>query len=241
MRCIAIASFLLSFSASAQAQSAFEQWMDEGVRMRTERRDVEALHAFQQAYAIEPRPVVLAQIGLAEQALERWADAEAHLSEALTQVDDPWISANAETLGASLSVVRGHLGTLRVIGPEDAIALQVEVDERAAGSATTPMRLAVGRHHVRVLEPRDGGPARVRLEQDVTITPGGVLELAFSATSTSASSSARVPPTPLPSPEEAASEAVAPPAATPEASAADSNPRRPWGYLLGFEPDFDCP
>src|SRR5260221_25029 len=74
--------------AAAQDADAF---IKQGIALRRALKEQEALTAFRRAYELAPSPRAVAQIGLAEQALGRWADAEAHLLTALEAVSDPWI------------------------------------------------------------------------------------------------------------------------------------------------------
>ena len=99
--------------ASAQAVDA-ETLARQGLALRRERHDAEALVAFRQSYALRPAPRTLAQIALAEQALGRWGDAEAHLRTALDSTDDPWIAGHRQVLATGLADIEGHLGTLEV-------------------------------------------------------------------------------------------------------------------------------
>src|SRR5262245_7061850 len=61
-----------------------EALIKSGVSLREQGKDEAALREFQRAHELSRAPRALAQIALAEQALGRWIDAEAHLEEALT-------------------------------------------------------------------------------------------------------------------------------------------------------------
>lgn len=114
-----------------------------GVELRKLGKDPEALEEFRKAYAAAKTPRALAQIGLAEQALGRWVDAESDLESAVASKSDPWIRKNAATLNGALEVIRRHLGSLDVIGPEGA---DLRVDGRAAGTLplARPARVPIG-------------------------------------------------------------------------------------------------
>src|SRR5258708_34500686 len=88
-----------------------------GVSLRREHRDTEALAEFRRAYAEAPTPRALAQIGLAEAALEQWVTAEVDLQRALAS-DDPWIAKHRQVLRLALNEIDAHLATLEVGGPE---------------------------------------------------------------------------------------------------------------------------
>ncbi|MBK8695071.1 MAG: hypothetical protein IPN17_23025 [Deltaproteobacteria bacterium] len=78
--------------------------MRAGVELRRAHRDEEALAHFTRAYGQTRSPVAQAQMGLAEQALGRWVEAEEHVRRSLEAATDPWILRNREALrGHSLS------------------------------------------------------------------------------------------------------------------------------------------
>ena len=114
-----------------------------GVDLRRQGKDQEALEEFRKAYALGKGPRALAQVGLAEQALGRWANAEADLEQAIASTSDPWIRKNGSVLNAALDGIRRHLGSLDVIGPAEA---ELRVDGRAAGTLplARPVRLPIG-------------------------------------------------------------------------------------------------
>lgn len=108
--------------AAAQSKDA-EALVDEGVELRREGRDAEALARFERAYELQPSARALAQIGLAEQALGRWVSAHGHLVRAIAE-GGPWIEEHREALGRALSVVRDRVGrvSVHVDAPEARVA-----------------------------------------------------------------------------------------------------------------------
>jgi len=98
---------------TARAADA-DELVAQGIELRREGRDAEALEVFRRAQAIAPTPRITAQLGLAEHALSKWLDAERDLSTALTRADDPWIAKNLEALRSALSAVEAHLGWLQI-------------------------------------------------------------------------------------------------------------------------------
>src|SRR5580704_12825575 len=68
-----------------------EALIAEGIALREQGRDREALELFVRAAALAASPRATAQIGLAQQALGHWVEAEAGLRTALEQGTDPWI------------------------------------------------------------------------------------------------------------------------------------------------------
>jgi hypothetical protein len=198
---------LVSSRASAQTVDP-EVLMRGGVEARHERRDDAALQLFTQAYDITHSARALAQVGLAEQALGRWAQAENHLRQAIAQTTDPWIERNAGALGAALGVIARHLGSLRIDG--DVVGAEVLADGQLVG--TLPMsaaiRVVAGPVAVEVR-----APGRVTVRREVTIAVGGeareVVRLRLSP--------AAVPDAPPPAPE------VSP--GVPETSEREQQPR----------------
>jgi len=114
---------LMLVASVARAEDA-EAIILKGLQLRTEGRDREALAEFQRAAALKETPRGTAQIGLAEQALGLWVDAEDHLKHAVEQDGDPWIQKNRRVLEDALSEVKSHLGTVEIWGtPEGAEVL----------------------------------------------------------------------------------------------------------------------
>ena len=110
----------LAAAHAAGGEPAVDEMYRSGLEMRRRGDDRGALGEFQKSYRTAPLPRTLAQIGMAEQALGRWVDAEAHLTEAMKSTTNPWIVKNRELLEQSLSNVAGHLGSIAVDGPKGA-------------------------------------------------------------------------------------------------------------------------
>lgn len=100
--------------AFARAEPA-DQLIDRGVRLREQGKDLEALAVFERAYEKKKTGRALAQIALAEQALGRWVEAEAHLVAAL-EMDERWINKRKRPLEGALETIRVRLGSLEVLG-----------------------------------------------------------------------------------------------------------------------------
>ena len=147
---VATAVALLARVAVAAPPDPAEQLIEQGVKLRTEGKYAEALELFTKAHAASPSARTLAQIGLAEGSLRRWVDAEAHISAALAEHNTPWIEnrRNREALEQALSSVRGHIGTVLVVGPRGA---EVSVEGKVVGRLplAAPLRVAEGTTHVR--------------------------------------------------------------------------------------------
>src|SRR6266851_411915 len=121
---------LLAASAPALAQEDEARFLlREGVELRREHRNEEALARFERAFAIVHSPTARAQVALAEQALARWLDAERDLDAALDTTDDPWIAKNRPVLREARQEIDDHLGWLTVdVTAPDA---DVRIDGRA--------------------------------------------------------------------------------------------------------------
>lgn len=91
-----------------------------GVEARKRQEDAGALELFSKAYALHHSPRAAAQMGLAEIALGRWVDAEAHLEEALAASADAWVKKNTKTLSESLDQAQREIGALEILGPPGA-------------------------------------------------------------------------------------------------------------------------
>lgn len=89
---------------------------EQGRALREQHRDADALALFEQAHGLCHGGRALARVALAEAALGRWVDAEAHLRAAMAQTDDAWVSANGDALRGELGTITAHLGDLELPG-----------------------------------------------------------------------------------------------------------------------------
>jgi hypothetical protein len=93
-----------------------EALIKRGLELREKGDDEAALGEFRRAEALSHSGRALAQVALAEQALGHWADAEAHLGEALRHDREPWVARNLHLLQPALADIRSHLGSLELSG-----------------------------------------------------------------------------------------------------------------------------
>jgi hypothetical protein len=93
---------------------AAEELIAQGVALRKQGEDAQALALFERAYALLPSPRAIAQVALAHQALGHWREAESGLIEVLGHADDAWVATNRAYLEESLATVQGHLAWLEV-------------------------------------------------------------------------------------------------------------------------------
>jgi len=171
-----------------------------GVAEREQGRDQAALDLFRTAFERHHTPRAQAQMGLACQALGRWGEADAHLSAALTHVEDPWITSNRKALEQALGVIGQHVGTLEVLS--NVPDTEILVDGRLVGQLPLrrPLRLA-------------GGPAMVQAraegyvpsQRPVTVVPGQLTRESFTLLPVAKD------PTPPPAPPPAYVESAPPP------------------------------
>jgi len=115
---LCVTAFLIATRpARAQAPASDEETLiKHGLELRQKGDDEAALRDFRRAYELWHSGRAMAQIALAEQALGHWADAEAHLSEALRHAEEPWVARNMRLLKQSLGDIQSHLGSLQLSG-----------------------------------------------------------------------------------------------------------------------------
>lgn len=169
----------------SQQTDAADALIRRGVQLRKAGDDRGAHDDLQRAYDLEPSPRAAAQLGLVEQALSRWDDADTHLSEAVRSTGSPWVEKNRRVLEKALILVRAHVATVLVTGepqgadvyvngrqlgrlplrePVRVIAGEVDVEVRADGYKRNIQKLTV--------EPFQYRPLVVRLERiGVTAAP----------------------------------------------------------------------
>jgi hypothetical protein len=141
---VALAGLVLA-PARARGQDPDEaRLVAQGVQLRVQGQDEAAFQLFTQAYERYHTPRAQAQLGLAAQALGRWAVAETHLQAALVADNDPWIVDKRAALQEALTVVRRRLGSLEVLA--DVTGAEVLVDGQSMGRLPLagPLRLAAG-------------------------------------------------------------------------------------------------
>src|SRR5579883_2300387 len=110
--------------------------IEKGVKLKREKQYETALSLFHQAWRLSHSPHARAQIGLTEQILGLWIDAETHLQEALAATSDSWISKNRQALEKSLHAIGQHLGSLNIRGGVP--GAEVRINGRLVG--TLPLK-----------------------------------------------------------------------------------------------------
>lgn len=150
--------------ASAQRRSGL---LEQGVALREEGRDADALALFERAYEESHSGQALAQIALAEQALGRLVEAEAHLAEALARTEDAFVRRNRVPLASALTEIRAGLGDLQVTGGVDGAEVLLAGQPIGVLPLDAPLRVVAGEVSVEV---RASGHRPFRLSVAV---PGG--------------------------------------------------------------------
>lgn len=187
----------------AHAQTEAEL-IEHGIALREDGRDEEALAVFTRAYEAGHSAQALAQMALAEQALGRHVQAEAHLTTALADRDDRFIRRNRAALAQALTEISAEIGTLAIDGGVPGAEVDAGDGVRATMPLDAPLRLGAGHHHVIIRA--DGHRT---FEADIDITGGG----AASITATLVAD-APIAPAPEPTPEPVASPEPPPPPAS---------------------------
>jgi hypothetical protein len=137
----------LAVSAVARPAAAaedVESLVRQGIELRKQGKEREALEVFERAAQIRKTPRVMAQVALAEQALGLWVKAEEHLKEAMATPGDPWIKKNRKTLDDSLVIIQDRLSTVEVWG--EPAGAEVKINGELVGTlpATGNLRVPAG-------------------------------------------------------------------------------------------------
>jgi hypothetical protein len=198
---LAVALLATAFArdAGAQAVEAAEPSDEDtairqGVALRREGRDSDAVLVFQRAYDRWRTPRAAAQLGLCEQALGRWVLAERHVREALATASDPWVQRTRETLESAMRVAEQHLATIEILGGNDGAELFIDGERVGQLPATRSLRVVIGALR---LEARRTGIATI--VRTVELVAGGVervslpVQTVSNATATTVIERAQVP------------------------------------------------
>lgn len=170
--------FSILLTAGAQAQSAgrvenpeADKFVAQGIELRAQGKDNEALHAFQKAAEIDPDSVRV-QIHLATvyQALGNWLLADEYLSMALARQNHPYVNRHRQTLEDAKRVIDSNIGRLEVDG--EPVGAEVRLNGRLVGTLplAAPIRSIIGSYR---LEVRRAGHYSV--ERPIVITGGGLV------------------------------------------------------------------
>jgi tetratricopeptide (TPR) repeat protein len=112
-----------------------------------------ALDAFERAHQSRPTTRSHAEIGLAEQALHRWIEAEADLAAALSEGTDEWLQEHRMLLEKALADVRSHLGMLTVESGPRGAEVKIDGERRGVLPLPRPLWLLPGTAQVEITAP----------------------------------------------------------------------------------------
>jgi tetratricopeptide repeat protein/PEGA domain-containing protein len=165
-------------AAGAQAQSAgpaenpeADRFVTDGIALRAQGRDADALSAFQKAAAIDPDSVRV-QIHLATvyQALGDWLKADEYLSMALARSNHPYVNRHRQVLEDAKKVIDANIGRLEVEGGPP--GSEVRLNGRLVGTLplASPVRTTIGSY---VLEVQY--PGHYSVSRPIVITGGGLV------------------------------------------------------------------
>jgi hypothetical protein len=171
-----------------------EALVAQGIALRKDGRDLEALPLFRKAFEQQPTPRAFAQLGTCEQAVGLWVAAEAHIHEALKHVQDPWIRKHEIALREALGHVQEKLSSVEFWGTPAGARISIDDEAVATLPMSRPVRVVEGRRAVtidalgflaarRSIEVRPGVPLRehVALASAGGPPPAGVAPKAMGA------------------------------------------------------------
>jgi hypothetical protein len=167
--CLTVAA-LAALAAPAhgdESQREADKLIRHGVELRRLHDDEGASREFQKAYELVHSPRAAGQLGLAEQALGRWEDAERHVGEALHAADDPWVAKNRAALDEAQGTIQAHIGRIEVIGDPQGAAVSMngrDVGKLPLGDA---VRVSAGQIDIEM-----HAPGYVPVQRTVTIIGG---------------------------------------------------------------------
>jgi tetratricopeptide (TPR) repeat protein len=110
-----VALALPAAAAPALAQPAeAERLIKEGLELRKQGQNLQALEYFQRSYKMFPTGRAAAQLGFVQQAVGLSLEAEKNVSTALADETDPWVRRNKTAILTALAEIRAMLGRLIV-------------------------------------------------------------------------------------------------------------------------------
>jgi len=231
-----LAGMVLSASPTpAVAGDEAERLTVKALDLRKIGDDQGALPLLERAHELSRSPRSAAQLGLCEQALGRWADAETNLTEGLKAESDPWIKKNRRALEDALVTIKSHIARVEIGGEPSGAEVSVNGNVVGRLPLAAPVRANAGQIEIEVRAPGylpatrslriDGGQYQkvaLRLEREPEHTP--------------ATTAAAAPERPAPEPE--AVRAAGPPDVetsrpAPASGASDARKAIKWVALGG--------
>jgi hypothetical protein len=143
---------LLGVASRASGQDADDvDFLARRAAERCRRGEYErGLELFRQALDHGRTARALGEMGACELRVGRWTDAEAHLTDALAQGDDPWLRRHRAEAAGWLAEAQSHVGRLQLTGGVP--GAEVRVGERVVGTLPMagPLVVATGPSEVEV-------------------------------------------------------------------------------------------
>ncbi len=171
---MSILVFLIALGLVGEARDESpERLLEQGLALREQGKDLEALALFEKAYSASKSAQALAQVGLAEQAIGRWLDAETHVEAALA-TNDLWVLQRHKPLEEALEFIRDHLAKLQVLGTPEGAKVVVNGAQVGTLPLSEPVRVVAGSIVIDVL--MDGFR---RLSRTVEVEPRGLARESF--------------------------------------------------------------
>lgn len=141
---LAFSLVLAAATAEGQPLGALDTAIAQALSLRAQGRDAEALALLTAAWETSRSPRARAQMARAEQAVGRWLDANAHMTEALGSPDDPWIAARVGLLEEERARIRERLGRIEVLGLPDGARVRIGDGEPRTTPLGEPLWCAAG-------------------------------------------------------------------------------------------------
>jgi hypothetical protein len=142
-----------------------EALVDQAVELRRNGDDEGALALLLQAYGMGHLPRATGQLGLCEQALGRWPEADTYLTEALKAESDPWVKRNRRALEDAIVIVKGHLARVEMQGEPDGAEVWVNGVLVGKLPLTAPVRVGAGEIEIELRTPGSAPETKtIRLE-----------------------------------------------------------------------------
>jgi hypothetical protein len=178
---IVVIALVTACPARADDMADADALIEQGVALREQGHDREALAVFEHARTLHPSPRADAQVALAQQALGHWVNAEAGLVHALAAPNDDWIERNRAPLEQALATVRGQLGWITVDSEPPGAEIRIDGRPVPAGDGSESLRVPAGIVVVEAVAPGYEAAVRYvtvhageRARQSMTLVPRAV-------------------------------------------------------------------
>jgi hypothetical protein len=179
--CVVLLAVLAWSSRVSAAESDADDLIRQGVELRRKGDDAAALEKFEAAYQLSATARARAQIGLAEQALGRWAAAYEHLTDALADKADRWIEGHRSALSAALDEVEHHVGRLQILGGSQGAEVRLDGVPKGTLPLSHPIVVPAGTVTIQL-----AAPGFETTQRSVMVRPRALVRESFEALTPSA-------------------------------------------------------